>query len=189
MEDRKSKIKKELVRYSRLVARAGFVIGTGGNISARCRDIVYLKARDADLSQVTERDFVGYDLKTDRLISKRPPSHEWRLHLGCFRVRTDIKAVIHVHPPLVLALPEKKLIKPDYYELITTVRTDIPVLPRLPAATQRLADAVIKSIKNHNALILKNHGVVTVGRTLAEAFIRAQAIERMALVLILRRIH
>jgi len=182
-----SNIKKELVKYARLIAKAGFVIGTGGNISARYKDIVYLKARDADLAKAGIGDFVGYNLKKDKWISKKPASHEWRLHLSCFKARPDIYAVIHVHPPLVLALPTNiRIIKPDYYELKATVKTDIPVIKDLPAGTKQLADAVAKNIKKHNAVILKNHGIVTVGEDLEEAFVRAEALERMSLVLILR---
>ena len=190
MEDRKSKIEQDLIKYSRLIAKAGFVIGTGGNISAKAGDIVYLKAKDADLAKVGPDDFVGYSLSRNKLISKKPVTHEWRLHIGCFKARADIGAVIHVHPSLVLALPENiKIIKPDYYELKATVKTDIPVIGDLPAGTKELADAVERNIKNHNAVILKNHGIVTVGKDLEEAFVRAQALERMAQVVILRRIQ
>lgn len=181
------KIKRELIKYARLIVEAGFVIGIGGNISARYKNIIYLKARDADLGKAGIGDFVGYNLKKDKWISKKPASHEWRLHLGCFRARTDIAAVLHVHPPLILALPTNiKIIKPDYYELKAAVQTDIPVIKDIPAGTKELADAVAKDIKTHNAVILKNHGIVTVGRNLEEAYVRAQALERMALVLILR---
>jgi L-fuculose-phosphate aldolase len=93
-----------------------------------------------------------------------------------------------VHPPLVLALPTNiKIIKPDYYELKAVIQTDIPVIKEIAAGTKELALAVARNIKNHNAVILKNHGIVTVGENLEEAFVRAQALERMSLVIILRK--
>jgi L-fuculose-phosphate aldolase len=176
------RIKSELARYARETASAGLVIGNGGNLSARLRDVIYMKKRGASLIRANSADFVAVDIHTGKCLSnKARPTHEFRMHLLCYKQRKDIRAVLHAHPPIATALANKAMaLKTNDYELFSTVKTDVPVIKSLPAGTEELAQAVAEEIKSHNALLLANHGIVTIGESLEEAYIRALAVERAA---------
>lgn len=197
--NREKRIKQQLVKYGRRVAQAGFVIGSGGNISLRHKNLVFLKAKDVNMMEAGEDEYLAIDLKTGksqhqyvgggRKIRQRPslPSSEYRMHIFCYQKRPDICTVIHVHPVFCVALSSKiKVLKLLDYESLANTGGRIRVIPYIQPGTLKLAQAVSKVVKQDNAVILARHGLVCVGRSLEEAFIRCQAIERACLIHILR---
>ena len=192
--------KHQLVKYGRRITRAGFVVGSGGNISVRDQDVVFLKAKNIDMSKAGENDYVVIDLKTRksphqsidcRSKPKGKPlylSSEYQMHILCYQQRPDICAVIHTHPTFCVALsPKIKVLYSEDYEFLANIGGSIQVIPYIQPGTLKLAQVVSKVIKRDDAVILKNHGLVCVGKNLEEAFLRCQVIERASLIYILRK--
>ncbi len=129
------------------------------------------------------RDYIPLDAKTGKpLRGKDSPSTEIYMHMACYRVRKDIGAVIHTHPVFATALGIADVsIKPLSYEIAVNLKSDIAKIGYIMAGTPELGRAVGRALKRHNAVLLKNHGLVTVGRDLEEAFLRTLAVERTAL--------
>jgi len=111
----------------------------------------------------------------------RQPSSETPMHLVAYRTRSDVNAVVHTHAPAATAFA------------LTSVRLDEPLMPevlisvgpvaRVPYArsgTQDLPQALIPYLADHNAFLLANHGVVTVGRSLEEAYFQMERLELYA---------
>ncbi len=188
MNNEKS-IKKELVSYGKKLREAGFVVGAGGNISIRWKNLIFLKAQGVDMLQAKESDYIAIDLKTAALVASCVvPSSEYRMHLACYRMRLDVSAVIHVHPIFSTAVSSKiKLLKSTDYEFTTSIKTGVKIVPFIQPGTARLAKAVGKVIAKDDVVILRNHGLVCVGRSLPEAFKNCEIVERASQIYILRK--
>jgi L-fuculose-phosphate aldolase len=182
--------KKELIKYGRLIHAQNLVMGTGGNISVRVKDKVYIKASRVSLESSREEDYNEVDLKTGKtLCLKGPCSVELPMHLACYRARADIGAVVHTHPiyGTALGLSEKKL-KFVSYEFKFTLQSGVPVINYKEPGSVELAEAVKKMIKKHNAVLLKNHGAIAVGKNIKEATERSIALERACKIYVLSKL-
>ena len=183
------RIKQQLVEYGRRISAAGMVIGSGGNISVRYRDVVFIKARDVHMARAGAGDYIAIDLGKGKLPDRADAvSSEYRMHILCYHARPDISCVIHVHPVFSVALSSKikSLESPDY-EFSVNIGKAVLVIPSFPPGSLSLAKAVSKAIMHSNCVLLKNHGLTCVGKTLEEAYLRCQAIERASQIYLLKR--
>lgn len=174
---------KELVIIGRKIERCGLVIGEGGNISARAGNVVYIKSRGVSMGCAGTDDYVSVDVKTGKaLIKGARPSSEIYLHLACYRKRKDIRAVVHAHPVFATALADTDYdFKPLPYETACCIKSPVAKIRYIKPGSKKLAGKVGSAIAGHNAVLLKRHGLVTVGGDIKEAFLRALAVERAAI--------
>ncbi len=183
--EKAKKIKKELVTYGKMITEKGLAAGPGGNISARCGEVIYLSPSGYSLGELKEEDYVGVSLKTGEIVEGQlKPTCEVSMHLGCYLVRKDVQAVIHIHPPLAIGLASAgvkiEAMFPDFVALLG----EVPVIDYVIPAGEKIRKAVTTVIKEHEAVLLANHGAVTVGANLKEAFCRAELIEDAARILL-----
>ncbi|MFC1658484.1 class II aldolase/adducin family protein [Candidatus Omnitrophota bacterium] len=183
------RIKEQLVEYGRRIAAAGMVIGSGGNISVRYRDVVFIKARDVNMVKAGTEDYIAIDLGKGKFPHKTDAvSSEYRMHILCYKARPDISCVIHVHPVFSVALSSKiRSLQSCDYEFSVHLGSPVRVIPNLPSGSLALARAVSRAITQANCVLLKNHGLTCVGKGLDEAYLRCQAVERASQIHILKR--
>ncbi|HOJ93519.1 MAG TPA: class II aldolase/adducin family protein [Dictyoglomaceae bacterium] len=170
---------KELVEIGRKIAEKGLVVGPGGNISERLGDVVYMKASGICFESAKEEDYVGVDLNTGKVVDGRlrPTSEMW-MHLECYKVREDVSAVIHTHPVFSIAYAfQGEPLKPFTPDMVALLGSEIPVIEYVVPGGKEFASEVGKVIKNCNGVLVKNHGLVTVGSNLKEAYYRTLLIE------------
>jgi len=179
-------IREELISIGRRLAEHKLIIGPGGNISARDphdKNAIYIKASGKCFESAGFGDYIKIDILSGKVVDKRDellrPSCEINMHLACYRCRKDVNAVIHTHPvyATVWGFTGETLIQftPDF---VAIVNSDVPVVRYILPGTKLLADEVEKAIKKGaNGVILANHGLVTVGSNLLEAFYRTLLIE------------
>jgi len=170
---------KELVEIGRKIAEKGLVVGPGGNISERLGDVVYMKASGICFESAKEEDYVGVDLNTGKVVDGRlrPTSEMW-MHLECYKVREDVSAVIHTHPIFSIAYAfQGETLKPFTPDMVALLGSEIPVIEYVVPGGKEFASEVGKVIKNCNGVLVKNHGLVTVGSNLKEAYYRTLLIE------------
>jgi L-fuculose-phosphate aldolase len=183
-------IRKELIKYGKLLYAERFVIGAGGNISARVKNKIYIKASGVSLGNSTDRDYNKVDLVTGKAsCSKKPCSVEIPMHLACYRARPDIGAAIHTHP--VYGTVVGKLAKKVgfvSYEFMCAFKSEVPVVSYKSSGSLALASAVGKAIKKNNAVLLKNHGAMVVGKDIKEAYERSLVLERACRACVLSKI-
>lgn len=174
--------RRELLHYGRKIAAHMLVVGPGGNTSARAGDTVVMKASGCAFEDCTEDDFVPIDLRTGDVVgSTRKPTCEIAMHLGCYLKRPDVHAVIHTHPPVATGLASAgQTVPPLSPDLVALVGAEIPVLPYIVPSGNALAAAVAEVIATHNAVLLANHGLLTVGANLREAYFRNLLVEEGA---------
>ncbi len=173
---------RELIKYSRMLARDGLVHGSSGNISIRQGGSMLIKASGCFMEEAQRGDFVSVDIAT--LSSKKNssrPSCEFRMHAFCYRVRPDIRCVIHTHPlyatTLISCSVKPKLAGPEF---ILGIGSEIGIIDYVCPGTEKLASKVGQAVAKNNVIYLKNHGLLSVGKDLKEAYTRTILAEQMA---------
>lgn len=111
----------------------------------------------------------------------RRPSSETPMHVAIYRARTDVGAVVHTHAPAAtaFALTGVRLDEPLLPEVLVSVGP-VALVPYAPPGTEELPRAMAPYLAGHNAFLLANHGVVTVGRTLEETYFQMERLELYA---------
>lgn len=190
MADKEIQILKEnLLKTCRRLADKDFVAATDGNVSARLADgriLVTPSARNKADVEIEELIIVGMDGKVLEGIGR--PSTEFTMHSFIYGARPDVKAVVHAHPPFATAfaaagIPLNDLIFPE----VIVAFGKIPLAEYATPSTPEVVASIESFVKQHNAILLANHGVVTCGESLDDAYDRMEETEHTAKVAYLAR--
>lgn len=156
-----------------------------GNVSARLAGQARFLISPTAISKrkVVPEDVVTCGLSGTPVGKGRPPS-EVSMHVGAYR-HPDVQAVIHTHSPEATAfslaqLPLEPVCLP---EVVVSLGPEIPLVPRYLPKASEVADAVESALGRADGMLLAGNGVLTVGRDLEEAFLRAELIEHYAAIL------
>jgi L-fuculose-phosphate aldolase len=167
----------------RQLAARGLIAGRDGNLSVRLAPgRVLVTPSGLIKALVTAADMVEVDLAGNpRRRGSRKPTSELELHLRILRHRPDVQAVVHAHPPTATGFAVAGEAIPGNLlpELIFVVGP-VPLVPFGMPGTPELGDRVVPYLAGHDALLLANHGAVTMGKTLDEAWIRMESLEHAA---------
>lgn len=160
------------------LVQAGLVIGTWGNVSVRLGNKMVITPSGADYSKLADDDMPLVDLETGEYEGPKPSS-ERGLHSAVYLERKDIGAVIHVHSPhastLAAARRELPPVLDDVAQLIgPSVRVADYALP----STKKIVRATMKALRGRMAALMANHGAICLGRSLDEAFLCCQVLEK-----------
>jgi L-fuculose-phosphate aldolase len=133
-------------------------------------------------------DLVEVDLEGRAVRGGGQPSTELPMHLVIFHGRADVEAVVHAHPPTATGFATAGLgLHCDCIpELLATVG-EVPLVPYAASGTPELGDRLRPYLTSHDALLLANHGVVTMGATLDDAHHRMESVEQAAKILFTAR--
>lgn len=176
----------ELVAAGRRIVAHGWAWGRGGNLSARVADLVYVTARGAALDQLDLSSFVAVDLTSGLALEAGQPSSELPMHLAAYRSDPTTTAVIHTHPRHAIACGvaglEVPALTPDFF---IHVGERAPLAPYLPPGSAAVAEAVAAALARAPGVLLQNHGLLTVGRSVDQALLRTGLIEETASILLL----
>ena len=160
----------------------GYVVATDGNISLRL-DSRRILTSPTGISKgaMSAEDMVITDLEGRKLSGRRNPSSEIAMHLLIYRLRPDINAVCHAHPPVATgyAAAGIPLNKALLCELVIALGS-VPVARYGTPGTSELASAIEPLVQGHDAILMANHGVVTYGPDLLTAFHRMETTEHFA---------
>jgi L-fuculose-phosphate aldolase len=190
MEKRKDKLsehKKDLAKFSRLSYDRGLVAGRGGNLSLRIpgTNRVLITPSGISLRDITPDIIIEVDVEGNLLKGKKDlkPSKETPFHTSIYRLRDDVMAIVHVHPPFATALSLKDkplpiLTAPGMVNIGT-----VPLVEFAFMGTKELCDFVTETVKQNmevKAYLLKGHGIIAVGPDLASAYYTADLVEDCA---------
>lgn len=180
-------LREKLVRVSREAYDRGFVSGIGGNISARISTSrVLIKPSGMRLKDLTPKDLLVVDLSGKVIEGTRKPSEEIRFHLGIYKLRKDVGAVIHTHSPAATAFAVVGRELPPITAQAAKILGKIPLVDYAPPGSKELAKLVVKAFKPEvKAVLLRGHGSVAVGKNLVEAFNNADLLEETARIALL----
>jgi L-fuculose-phosphate aldolase len=172
-------LSQDIVEAGRGLIEAELSDGTSGNVSVRRPDgVMVITPSSLDFRLVTERDLVEVELASGAAKGQRRPSSEWRLHALVYEKRSDVQAVVHHHGPWSTAAAVARTVIPVVVDEAADIGP-ISTAPYAPSASEELAQVASDRLRGGcNAVLLANHGVVVVGRTLKEAMRRAKEVER-----------
>ncbi len=177
-------MRESLVDFGRRLLAGGYVVGADGNLSLRHAEKVLITPSRLRYERMTPDDIVTIDLD-GRGRSNR--SSEWAVHCEIYRARPQVHAIIHAHPlySCVLAVRGEAL-EPLLDEVGPVLGGQVKVATHAPSGSLELARNAVAALGDRHAVILANHGTVTVGESLEDAFYRLEVLERAALVQVLR---
>lgn len=184
------KFRSEITRFCHLIYEKGFVASTDGNVSARLPDgHIMCTPTVCNKRFVTPEDMVIIDKKGNRIKGERKASSEIAMHLLIYEMRPDINAVVHAHPQCATAYAAAGI--PLNKALISEVILALGCIPLTEygtPGTPELTDELRPFVKDFDALLMSNHGVVTYGANLEDAFNRMDTVEHFAKISIYTKI-
>jgi L-fuculose-phosphate aldolase len=176
-------LRAEIVRIGRLLEQKSFIESTAGNISCRI---------DENRALISPAGWRKGDLCTNCLLEigiedascEGTPSSETPLHLGIYRELPGIGAIIHAHPPYATAFAVAGVeLQYDVLPEVVVQLGPVPLTPYARPTTPALFESVRGSLGKCNAILLRNHGSITFGKDLQEAYNYLEQLEFFASVL------
>src|SRR6185503_15304804 len=167
----------------------GFAAANDGNISYRLSDDrVLCTPTRVSKGFMKPDDLCIVDMDGKQVSGKRKRSSEILLHLSIMKTRPDVKACVHCHPPHATAFavahePIPKCILPE----VEVFLGEVPIAKYETPGDQRFADTIAPYVKDCNTILLANHGTVTFGPTLENAYFNTEIIDAYCRILILAK--
>jgi L-fuculose-phosphate aldolase len=184
-------LRKKIVEIGRAIYERGFVAASDGNISARLEDgTIVTTPTMVCKGRMTEDALVLVDIDGQKLRrDERNPSSEFAMHREIYRLRPDVRGIVHAHPPFGtgFAVANVPLDKPLLSEVILTLGC-IPLTGYGTPSTNELSDSLTPFIPHHDALLLANHGAVAYGPDLQVAYDRMETLEHFAKITLVARL-
>ena len=164
-------IEEEIIRAGRKLWERQYIDGNGGNISARlCDQYVICTPALRSKGDLTTDDFALVDMAGNQVAGIQPRSGEIMLHLEIYKAVPQARAVIHCHPPHATAyaitgtIPPGCMV-PEHEVLVGKVA----LAPYETPGTREFAQTVLPYVRDHNVILLQNHGVVCWADTVTHA--------------------
>jgi L-fuculose-phosphate aldolase len=173
--------REEIAYFMRRLYEHGLTTTSGGNLSVRfCGNKILITPSASDKGRMKGSEIGIMDI-SGKVLSKFKPSIESSMHLKIYEARPDINAIVHAHPVVASTFAATtakincRLLAESY-----AILGKPAYAPYRLMGTEKLADVVAKSAKSANCIIMKNHGALTVGKSLLEAFDRLEVLETCA---------
>lgn len=177
-------IKDEICDVCHKMWQLGWVAANDGNVTVKLDDGNFL-ATPTGISKsfITPDKLVLINNKGEILEANEGyrPSSEIKMHLRCYEEREDVKAVVHAHPPTATGFAVAH-VPLDRYSMIETVVAlgSIPITPYGTPSTYEVPNAIAPYLAKHDAVLLENHGALTVGSSLVDAYYKMETLELFA---------
>jgi L-fuculose-phosphate aldolase len=181
--------KEFLCEIGRRVWLRNFCAANEGNFSFRIDDDRVLSTPTLQSKGFLKpEDIVTLDMNGQQIGGIKKPTSEVLLHLEIYKHRSDVRAVIHAHPPCATAFavvkqPMPKCILPEVEIFVG----EIPIVEYATPGTQELADSIKPFLTDFTAFLLANHGALTIGKDIEDAYYKLEIVEEYCRVLLYTR--
>ncbi|MFK4149033.1 class II aldolase/adducin family protein [Streptomyces sp. NPDC004065] len=169
---------RELVATARRTVADGLVVGTSGNVSARVGETVLVTPSGVPYDRLTPDDVTGVGLDGRQVLGTLVPTSELPLHLAVYRT-TDARAVVHTHAVHATAVSTLVPELPLIHYMAAALGGPVRVAPYATYGTEELARNMLRALAGRSGCLLQNHGTVTYGATLDQAYDRTAQLEWM----------
>ena len=179
-----SKLKSEVIKYSKKLNATNLSALRSGNISARVKEKgvegFYITTSGKKYSSLKTKDIVFVSLKGKFDRKKGKPSSEWRFHQDIYVNKKDAKAIVHAHSTCATAVStHQKSIPAFHYMVAVAGGEDIKCAKYATFGTRNLSKNILSALKNRYACLISNHGQIAFGKNLDSAFELAQEVENI----------
>ncbi|MBX7135002.1 MAG: class II aldolase/adducin family protein [Fimbriimonadaceae bacterium] len=183
------KMRELMCEIGRRVYNKGFAAANDGNISYRlAEDRVLCTPTRVSKGFMKPDDLCIVDLDGKQVSGKRKRSSEILLHLTVMKARADVRSVVHCHPPHATAFavarePIPKCVLPE----IEVFLGEVAIAPYETPGSQKFADTVLPYVHDTETILLANHGTVTYGTDLEDAYFKTEIIDAYCRILLLAK--
>lgn len=177
-------IKEQICDICHKMWQLGWVAANDGNITVKVAENRFL-ATPTGISKcfITPEKLVLIDENANIIEGAEgyKPSSEIKMHLRCYKEREDVGSVVHAHPPTATGFAVAH-VPMDSYSMIETVIAvgSVPITPYGTPSTYEVPDAIAPFLKDHDVVLLENHGALAVGENLITAYYRMETLELQA---------
>lgn len=184
-------MKQQICEVGHLIWQLGFVAANDGNISMKVDDNTFLTTPTGTSKRILTPEML-IKMNANNEVIECPegfrPSSEFKMHLRCYKERPDIGAVVHAHPPTATGFAIAHIPLDDYTmpEAIIFLGS-VPIAPYGTPGSQEVPDSVAPFLAEHDTILLMNHGALTVGKDLTQAYYRMETLEHFAKVSLVAR--
>ncbi len=178
-------LKQEIVMICRMMHQKNLIAGLDGNVSVKCGDHLLTTPSGVNKGFLRMDQIITVDWEGRVVQGEGQPTSEMAMHLAVYRLRAEIGAVIHAHPPLVTAFSIAGISLEEF--ILPEVVMSLGVVPTASYATpttQEVPESIKGLIERYDALILERHGALTVGPDLMDAYNKMEKLEHSALVIL-----
>ena len=178
--------KRMVLETSRLMLDKGLVVGTSGNVSLRLppendRALLAITPTGRYYDLIDVDDIQVIDFEAEPVEGDLPPSVETMLHIGIYQARKNVNAVVHSHSVYASAISVAgKDIPPILEDQVVFLGGEIKLAHYAPSGSDEMVTNVIGSLEERNAVLLPNHGAISVGFDPREALTAAELLEKTA---------
>lgn len=175
-------LRRDMVRIGRMMSEKGWIAACDGNLSARLPgDRILVTPAGACKGMLEEDDPIVCGLDGLKIEGKGRPTSEILMHLTIYRMREDVSAIVHAHPPVStgFAAAGRELNLGLLPEVIVGLGS-VPLAPYGTPGTPALGESLLPFVEQHDAVLLANHGAVAWGEDLMQAFFGMDKVEHFA---------
>lgn len=176
-------LRQDIVRLSLQAFRQGLFSGTSGNMSCYLpqSSLMLITPTSVRYEQMQPHQVVAMELDGTVVDGTCPPSSEWQLHAVLYQHRPDLGAVFHTHSPYATAFAvNRQTIPAVLIEAHAFLGGDVRCAPYATPGSREVGLNALPALEGRGGCTLANHGVLAVGRDLAQAFLRAEYVEDLA---------
>jgi L-fuculose-phosphate aldolase len=175
--------RQDIIRVGRMLHSHGYIAATDGNISIRVSpDRILTTASGVSKGFLRDEHIVAVDADGNVLLGRHKPSSELKMHLITYKLRPEVKAIVHAHPPTCTAftIAGISLAKCILPEVVMTLGV-IPTADYATPTTGEVPDSIKDHIMKYDAVILDRHGAITVSKSdVYDAYYKLEKIEHTA---------
>jgi len=181
-------LREQICLIGQLMHRNQYIDGASGNISARLApDRILATPSGLAKGFMTPDQLIVVNMEGERVDTPTPaneglrPTSELVMHLECYRQRDDVLGVVHAHPPTAVALT---IAGYDFSQILIPEMVIslgiVPTIPYLPPASPGSRETIAATIRQHDAILLADHGSLTVACHVWDAYLRLESLEHTA---------
>ena len=174
--------RQELVHFGKLLHEYGYVAGTDGNLSVRLdSQSLLITPTSVSKGMMRLQDLIVVDMDGRNRTGRGSVTSEIAMHLLIYKMRPDVNAVVHAHPPVATGYAAAGIpLNPALVcEAVIGLRA-VPLAPYATPGTLDLADVLRPLVLDHEAILMANHGVVTYAEDLLRAYLKMELLEHFA---------
>lgn len=182
--------KADIIHVGKRMYDRGYVASNDGNISVRLsEDRILVTVTGVSKGFLTPEQLVVIDYDGKVISGRGKPSSEIKMHLMVYQERPDVHGVAHAHPPTatgfaVAGIPLSECMLPE----VIVVLGSIPIAEYGTPGTYELVEPLRKYVKDYDAFLLENHGALTIGRNVINAYHKMETLEHFAKIALVARL-
>lgn len=178
------KIREQICEVGHNLWQLGFVAANDGNISVKLDDDTFLATPTGTSKRILKPEMLIKMNSKNEVIhcpEGYKPSSEFKMHLRCYKERPDITAVVHAHPPTATGFAIARIPLDEYTmpEAIIFLGS-VPIAPYGTPGSEEVPESIVPYLPDHDTILLMNHGALTVGVDLTQAYYRMETLEHFA---------